>query len=60
MKENMKVRNALMRSGVRHWECAAEMGVSGQTFVRWLRFPLPKDKEERILGVIERLTKEGC
>lgn len=59
MKENMKVRNALMCSGVRHWECASEMGVSEQTFVRWLRFPLPKEKEERILAAIEKLAKEG-
>lgn len=60
MKENMRVRNALMRSGVRHWECAAEIGVSEQTFVRWLRFPLPKDKEERILEAIDRLAKGDC
>lgn len=60
MKENMNVRNKLMRSGVRHWECAAAMGVSEQTFVRWLRFPLPKEKEERILETIERLAKGEC
>ena len=37
---------------------ALEIGVSEPTLVRWLRTPLPAEKEERILVAIEKLAKE--
>lgn len=60
MKENMPVRNKAMRCGVKHWEIAAELGVSEQTLVRWLRFPLSEEREEKIFAAIKKLAKEEC
>lgn len=57
MKENSAIRNKMMRNGIRQWQCAAEIGVSEQTLVRWLRFPLSREREEKILAAIDRLVR---
>lgn len=60
MKENSSVRKAAKDAGVKHWQIALELGISEQTFMRWLRTPLPEEKELAILSAISRLTKGEC
>ena len=58
MKENQTVRKAARVAGVPLWRVAAAIGVSEPTFMRWLRFPLPEDKENRIMQAISNLERE--
>ncbi|MBQ9851752.1 MAG: helix-turn-helix domain-containing protein [Ruminiclostridium sp.] len=58
MKENETVRRAARIAGVPLWRLAEKLGVSEPTVYRWLRHPLPKDKEIRILDAISSLEKE--
>ncbi len=58
MRENEKIRRAARVADVPLYRIARELGVSEPTMTRWLRFPLPEDKEAKILGAIERLSQE--
>ena len=60
MKENERVRKAARMAGVPLWKVAASIGVSDPTFMRWMRFPLPEEKETRIMEAISALEKEVC
>ena len=55
--KNKKVRNALFRSGLKHYEVAEAMGVADETFSRWLRHELPAEKQNEILATIDKLKK---
>lgn len=59
MKENQDVRRAARASGVPLWRVAAAIGVSEPTLTRWLRVPLPEDKERRIMAAIAVLEQEA-
>lgn len=54
---NENVRFAAMRHGVKLWQIAMEIGISEPTLYRWLRFPLPAEKEARVLEAIEKLSE---
>lgn len=58
MKENQEVRRAAKSSGVPLWKIAAELGISEPTIIRWLRFPLPAEKEKRVMEAISVLSQE--
>lgn len=58
MKENQKVRKAARVAGIPLWKVAAAIGVSEPTFMRWMRFPLPEEKEARIMEAISTLEQE--
>lgn len=53
-----EIKDAAKKAKLYQWEIALEIGVSEPTLVRWLRTPLPAEKEERILAAIEKLAKE--
>lgn len=59
VKENQAVRKAAKESGVPLWKCALQIGISEPTLIRWLRVPLPEDKEKRIMQTIAELKKEA-
>lgn len=59
MKENQTVRRVARAAGVPLWRVAAAIGVSEPTLTRWLRFPLPEEKEHRIMAAITTLAKEA-
>ncbi len=58
-QENQGVRRAARASGVPLWRVAAAIGVSEPTLTRWLRVPLPEDKERRIMAAIAVLEQEA-
>ena len=58
VKENLAVRRAAKSAGVPLWKIAASIGISEPTIIRWLRFPLPEEKERRIMDAISSLAKE--
>lgn len=55
MKENQHIRNAARNANVPLWKVADAIGVSEQTLIRWLRFPLTTDKETQIMDTIKEL-----
>ena len=57
-KANERIRKAAKDAGLPLWRVAAELGVSEPTLIRWLRFPLPEDKERQIMAAIESLERE--
>lgn len=56
--ENLSVRQRAKKAGIPLWRVAAAIGVSEPTLTRWLRFPLPADKENRVIEAISRLERE--
>ena len=56
MRTNEEVRRAARVADVPLWQIAAKIGVSQPTMTRW--FPLPTDKEERIMQAIQELALE--
>lgn len=57
--ENKAVRRAARAAGIPLWRVAAAVGVSEPTLTRWLRVPLPADKEQRVMAAISELAKEA-
>lgn len=45
-------------AGIPLWRVAAAIGISEPTLTRWLRFPLPAEKENRVIEAISRLERE--
>lgn len=58
-ENNAKVRKAARVAGIPLWKIAAAIGISEPTIIRWLRFPLPEEKERRIMEAIAVLSKEA-
>lgn len=59
MKANEHIRKAMKDAGVTMWRVAAVLGVSDITLGRWLRFPLPTEKEAQVMAAIETAAREG-
>lgn len=57
IRENEKVRRAARIAGVPLWAIASKIGVSEPTLTRWLRLPLPEEKEARIMAAIAALEQ---
>lgn len=57
MKANQTIRAAAKKNGIKHWRIAMHLGVSEQTFMRWLRIPLTAEREKAILEAIDDLAK---
>jgi hypothetical protein len=58
MKNNFMLRKKAKESKVPLYMIAYQIGISEPTLIRWLRFPLPADKEQRISHAIDELSKE--
>lgn len=58
-KANAGIRRAARAAAVPFWKIAAAVGVSEPTLIRWLRFPLPEDKEQLIMDAISKLEVDG-
>lgn len=56
---NENIRRAARAAGIPLWKIAVSLGISEPTLTRWLRLPLPADREERILRVIADIEKGG-
>ena len=50
---NEEIRTAMIKSNVKQWEVAEQLGISEFTYCRWLRSELPKSKKVQILQAIK-------
>lgn len=55
--ENVKIREKAKISGVKHWEIAEALGIGEATLTRKLRRELPKQEQEKILGLIDEIAR---
>ena len=56
--ENIEIRCAYLRTGIKQWQLAAALGLSETHFSRKLRHELPQEEKEKILAIIDRLAQE--
>lgn len=57
---NEEIRTAVKRSRVRMWQIAEAMQIQDSALSRKLRHELPDAEREKIMEIIEKLSKEGC
>lgn len=57
MKANTEIREAASASGVKLWQVADAIGINDGNFSRKLRKELPTEDKNRILTVIESLSR---
>ena len=56
---NTDIKVAAIRAGVKLWELAEALGIADTSLSRKLRRELPDDEKQRILEIIDRLSKEA-
>lgn len=54
---NLSIKEKIRSEHIFQWEVAEAVGVSEMTLIRWLRRPLPTDKEIKVLEAIETVKK---
>ena len=55
--KNIKIRQVLLETGVKHYQLAELMGLSEFTLSRKLRNELPEAEQERIIALIRNSRK---
>jgi hypothetical protein len=55
---NKEIRSAAKNAGVHLWEVAVAYGINDGNFSRKLRQELPQEEKEKILAIIDRLSRE--
>ena len=58
MQKNIEVRSAAASAGVKLWQIADAIGVNDGNFSRKLRKEFTPEEKERILEIIDRISKE--
>ena len=57
MNNNQEIRKAIFESGVKKYEIANALNVTDSTFSRKLRKEFSEDEKEKILKIIDKLSK---
>lgn len=57
-RANKDIRDAIKKSGIKHWQVADALGKTSWTFSVWLRKPLDEGKRNLVIKAIEKV-KEG-
>ena len=57
-KDNTDIRDCMRSAGVRQWEVAGQLGVSENTLVRKLRYPLDPEERKRVLEAIREIRNQ--
>lgn len=60
MNRNQDIRRAAQAAGVKLWQIAEKMGISGSWLSVRLRHELNAEQKAEIFGIIEKLQKEAC
>jgi predicted XRE-type DNA-binding protein len=55
---NEAIKKLLKETNIRYWEVAKLYGVNDGNFSRILRDELPKEKQEKIFSIIQKLKNE--
>lgn len=57
---NTDIKIAAREKGVFLWEVAAKYGISESHFSRKLRYELSTEEKQRVLAIIDELSKKGA
>lgn len=57
MQENMEIRTAAKKAGVKLWEVAEALGITDGMFSRKLRRELPEAERKRLLHIVADIAK---
>lgn len=57
MQANKEIRATAIKSNVRFWQIADEMGIHEVTLIKRLRHELTESEKTKILSIIEKLHK---
>ena len=55
---NKEIREAAKAAGVKIWQIADMLGIMDYTLSRKMRYELPEAEKQKILQIIEQLSKE--
>lgn len=58
MNSNIKIRKLIRDSGLYQYQVCDVLGITETTLIRWLRKPLPHEKENLILDAISSLLNK--
>lgn len=56
---NMKVKVAILNSGLKQWQVAELIGIRDDAFSRKLRYELPEEEQNKIIEAIRQYLKGG-
>ncbi len=56
--ENVEIRSAYMKAGIKQWEVAEALGLSETHFSRKLRKELHPEEKEKVMSIIDKLDRE--
>ncbi len=59
VKNNVKIRIAMLETGMKQWELARILGMSESVLSRRLRDELPEDEQDKIVELIEKAGEES-
>ena len=59
MQKNIEVRSAAASAGLKLWQIAYALGVNDGNFFMKLRKEFTPEEKERILEIIDRISKEA-
>lgn len=54
--ENAEIRKAAKSAGIKQWQLADTLGISENTLIRRLRYPLNPEEQKRILAAIDEIA----
>lgn len=57
--KNNEIRQAAKAAGVKLWQVADAVGLNDGNFSRKLRHELPDEEKQKILTIIQQLSKEA-
>lgn len=52
---NTDIKEMIKEAGLYQYQVAREVGISEPQFIRWLRYDLSNDKEDKIIKAINKL-----
>lgn len=57
-KDNTDIRERMRSAGVKQWQVADALGVSDNTLIRKLRYPLDQSEKKRITEAIQQIKNQ--
>jgi len=59
MTKNTDIKAQIVSAGLKYWQVAESIGVTSETFSKWLRFELSPERKQAIKCAIEKVRKES-
>ena len=56
---NMKLKVAILQSGMKQWQVANLIGIRDDAFSRKLRYEMPEEEQDEIIELIRQHLKEN-